>query len=181
MTRLIVPPAMSKAERIAPREGNPFGIVSLDSSLISLQPYDISIVLTLPRSPPNLRIGNFMLDVTLLSPTSPMVLATAIPSSATQKPSPIAPDVLGYSRRPAILTYESQLIDTTKRLAALPWYLLGWRREAETLKIKMMEDLEFRKGWKNVPSAVRVELQPKGEIEIYDVRLKVEARFKGMR
>ncbi|SPQ26888.1 52b2776b-9cea-42d6-8514-16bea3185c61 [Thermothielavioides terrestris] len=46
---------------------NPFGIASLDH-LHAFQPYDISVLLTLPRSPANLERGNFMVALHLLTP-----------------------------------------------------------------------------------------------------------------
>jgi seipin len=160
---------------------NPYGFVSLGSSVVAQQSYDIKLELDLPRSPPNLRAGNFMLDMVLLSPTyQPVVQPTeagfdirgSMPNEA----------VLFSSRRPAILTYHPRLVSLSKQFAALPWYILGWRRDAEKLEIPMAEGISFRKGWRNVPSLLYLELQGKGQdIQVYDVRLKLRARYEGIR
>jgi seipin len=160
---------------------NPYGFVSLGSSIVAQQSYDIKLELDLPRSPPNLQAGNFMLDMVLLSPTYQPVVQSAeagfdirgsIPSEA----------VLLSSRRPAILTYHPRLVSLSKQVAALPWYILGWRRDAEKLEIPMAEGVSFRKGWRNVPALVYLELQGKGQdIQVYDVQLKLRARYEGIR
>ncbi|KAL1839386.1 hypothetical protein VTJ49DRAFT_1588 [Mycothermus thermophilus] len=49
---------------------HPFGIAPLDG-LVTRQPYDLTVSLTLPRSPPNLGRGNFMIALHLLSQTDP--------------------------------------------------------------------------------------------------------------
>ncbi len=145
------------------------------------QSYDIKLELDLPRSPPNLEAGNFMLDMVLLSPTyQPVVELTktgydirgSMPSDA----------VLFSSRRPAILTYQSRLVSHSKQFVALPWYILGWHRDAEKLEIPMAEGVSFRKGWRNVPTLVYLELQGKGQdIQVYNVQLKLRARYEGIR
>jgi hypothetical protein len=148
---------------------------------VAQQSYDIKLELDLPRSPPNLQAGNFMLNMVLLSPTyQPGVKPTeagfdvrgSMPSEA----------VLFSSRRPAILTYYPRLVSLSKQVAALPWYILGWRRDAEKLEISMAEGISFRKGWRNVPASVYLELQGKGQdIQVYDVQLKLRARYEGIR
>jgi seipin len=122
-----------------------------------------------------------MLDMVLLSPTyQPVVqpieagfdIRGSIPSDA----------VLFSSRRPAILTYHPRLVSLSKQFAALPWYILDWHRDAEKLEIPMAEGVSFRKGWRNVPSLLYLELQGKGQdIEVYDVQLKLRARYEGIR
>jgi hypothetical protein len=86
-----------------------------------------------------------MLNLALISPDS------TAPPTAT----PSETDVLAHSRRPAILTYASPLVDTVNRVAAVPFFLLGFRKEAEKLDVRMMEGLQFARGWRNVPKRVR--------------------------
>lgn len=151
-------------------DGHPRGIVSLGTDLTSLQPYDITVNLHLPRTPSNLAAGNFMLELSLLSPPS-KTLMTLDTSS----------DVLARSLRPAILTYASPIVDTASKVSQLPWYLLGWRKEAETLEVSMMERVEFAKGWRNVPGSLRLEIQSHEQMQIYDATVKFVARFSGLR
>lgn len=171
-----------QTDQLLPSSGglNPYGIVPLGSSIVAQQSYDIKLELDLPRSPPNLRVGNFMLDMALLSPSYQPVVRTSdarfdirgsIPNDA----------ILFSSRRPAILTYHPRLVSLCKEVAALPWYILGWRRDAEKLEIQMAEGVSFRKGWRNIPTVAYLELQGKvDDIQVYDVHLKLRARYEGI-
>jgi seipin len=148
---------------------------------MSTQPYDLYLTLRVPRSPPNLALGNFMLDLALLSPSYthtpptsdlPLDIKSLIPSTS----------ILFSTRRPAILTYSPPLITASTQLASLPWYLLGWRRDEELLSVRMAENVVFEKGWKNVPRLAYLELQARGgDVQVYDVALQARARFTGLK
>ncbi|KAH0541402.1 hypothetical protein FGG08_004092 [Glutinoglossum americanum] len=150
--------------------GNPYGFASLGQGLISQQAYDVYIHLELPRSPPNLAAGNFMLDLSLISPDSAALL-TAPPET----------DILAHTRRPAILTYASPLVDTVNKIAEVPFFVLGFKKEAEKLDIRMMEGLQFARGWRNVPKSIRIEVQADEKMQIYNARVRFAARFAGLR
>ena len=47
----------------------------------------------------------------------------------------------------------------------------------------MFEGVEFARGWRNVPSAVRVKVETLGsrEIEVYGVTVRFGAKLKGLR
>lgn len=156
---------------------NPYGFVSLDSSVMAQQAYDISLSLDVPRSPPNLEAGNFMLDLRMLSPAY-----KSTPTSALDVHKIPTDAIVFSSRRHAILTYHSLIVTLSKQIASLPWYILGWRREAEKLEIKMAEGVVFAKGWMNTPQMVYLELQGRGQdIQVYDVKLMLRAKFSGLR
>ncbi|KAI9704229.1 MAG: hypothetical protein M1836_007090 [Candelina mexicana] len=149
-------------------DGSVHGTASLSSALVSFQPYDVSVSVHLPRTPSNVATGNFMLDLSLSSPTYGNALT-------------VSSDVLARSERPAILTYTSPMVDTANRLAQLPWYLLGWRHEAETLEVSMMEGVSFQRGWKNVPGSLRLEIRSEERMQFYNAKVKFVARFSGLR
>ncbi|KAI9724421.1 MAG: hypothetical protein M1812_000489 [Candelaria pacifica] len=149
-------------------DGPIYGTAPLSSALVSLQSYDVSISVHLPRTPSNLGTGNFMLDLSLSSPPSGNSLS-------------VSTEVLARSERPAILTYTSPMVDTANRLAQLPWYLLGWRHEAEILEVKMMEGISFQRGWKNVPGSLRLEIRSKERMQFYSAKVRFIARFSGLR
>lgn len=112
-----------------------------------------------------------MIDLTLYSRQTASVLPTS-----SDTPSPIS-----QSRRPAILTYNSPLVDLARRLVRLPLYVVGWCREAETLEVPMMEKVEFARGGRNLPQSLRVEIQSDGKMQIYSARVEFRARFTGLR
>lgn len=138
---------------------------------MSSQPYDVAVALDLPRTPSNLDVGNFMIDLTLYSRQTASVLPTS-----SDTPSPIS-----QSRRPAILTYNSPLVNLARRLTRLPLYVVGWCREAEMLEVPMMEKVEFARGARNLPQSLRVEIQSDGKMQIYSARVEFRARFTGLR
>lgn len=110
-----------------------------------------------------------MLDLSLLSP------------SASSFQDNTSTYVLAKSRRPAILTFASPMIDTVSRIWRMPLYVLGWKKEAETLETAMMEGVEFAKGWRNLPGSLRLELQSQERMQVYSATVKFVARFKGLR
>ncbi|KAL8658238.1 MAG: hypothetical protein Q9226_001148 [Calogaya cf. arnoldii] len=156
-------------------EGHPNGVATLDSSLTSLQAYDVSLLLHLPRTPNNQAAGNFMLDLSLLSPAkSPSTAEKLLPESALKQR-------LAHSRRPAILTYASPIIDTASTLIGLPWYVLGWKTESEVVEVSMFEGVEFPKGWTNVPQAVKLVVEADEKMQFYEVGIRIFAKFGGLR
>ena len=110
-----------------------------------------------------------MLELSLLSPSN---------SLSSSKP---GPEVLAQSLRPAILTYASPIVDTASKVSQLPWYLLGWRKEAERLEVSMMEGVKFARGWRNVPGSLKLEIHSTEPMQIYDATVNFVARFSGLR
>ncbi|KAL4779174.1 putative adipose-regulatory protein-domain-containing protein [Aspergillus varians] len=152
-------------------DGHPWGIATLDSGLISSQPYDVHVELELPRTPSNLATGNFMLDLMLLSPSS---------TSARTGKNITAPPIF-RSRRPAILTYTSSLIDISSKVSFMPLYVMGWKREAERLVVRMMEGVEFSHGAHNIPETLRLELNSQQQMQVYSAKVTFRTRLTGLR
>ena len=164
-----------RAEADEIREGHPHGTATLDTSLTALQPYDVSLFLHLPRTPNNQAAGNFMLDLSLLSPAKPSSTAEKLlPESALKQR-------LAHSRRPAILTYASPIIDTASTLTGLPWYVLGWKTESEVVQVSMFDGVEFSKGWANVPQEVKLVIEADEKMQFYEVGVRIFAKFGGLR
>lgn len=170
----------------------PHGTVALNPDIVSQQQYDVSIELTLPRTPTNTALGNFMLDVRLYAPNSdrPASYLGDLHTTTTTTSS----QLLAHARRPAILTYLSREVDLVTRATQLHWYLLGWRREEEILVVPVFEKIEFTRGRKNLPSILRLELQvpfaPHSTdsnnynvrtLQVYDAKVTFRARFRGLR
>ena len=148
------------------------------------QAYDVALRLQLPRTPANRAVGNFMLDLALLAPSHPAASPADLLPSALHAAN-ASGAVLARARRPAILTYASPLVDAARTLAALPWFLLGWRRESETLTVPMLEAVAFARGADGVPDRARVVVEAATagaeQMQFYDVAVRVRARFRGLR
>ncbi|PYI05924.1 adipose-regulatory protein [Aspergillus sclerotiicarbonarius CBS 121057] len=152
-------------------DGHPWGTATLGSGLVSSQPYDVQVELELPRTPSNLAAGNFMLDLALLSR----------PSTSAETGLNTSVAALSQSRRPAILTYASPLVDTASKLSFMPLYVLGWHREAEKLQVPMMERVQFARGWRNLPDSLRLEIHSSEKMQVYKAKVMFRARFTGLR
>jgi hypothetical protein len=72
-------------------------------------------------------------------------------------------------------------VNTAHTLSRMPLYLIGWQREAETLDVPMFENLEFARGWRNVPASLRLEIQSREQMQVYGVEVKFRAKFRGLR
>jgi seipin len=166
-----------------PGYDHPFAHTQLETSaLTSNQPYDISIDIHLPRTPSNVDAGNFMLDLSLLSPPStppniPTSITTLIPNTTT---------TIAHSRRPAILPYSSPILNIYQTVISLPLHFLNLRNpDATTLHIPMFERVSFSRGYRNIPTALTLSLQTQSHspipMQIYSATILFEARFQGLR
>ncbi|KAL1591894.1 hypothetical protein SLS60_011486 [Paraconiothyrium brasiliense] len=184
---------------------HPYGIANIEG-LISRQKYDVEVTMVLPRSEKNLAGGNWMVGLDMRGPgtRAPGIKSmlgweddwevedySQGPNSATTKESINKEDaaqgsvekteVLARSRRPALLTYRSWLTELSYRLLRLPLYALGWGTESETVSVMLMEGVQFDKGWRNVPTSMRLELRSKIPLEVYRVSVKFVAKLEGLR
>lgn len=148
----------------------PYGYASIAGALVSYQPYDIKVLLHMPRSPDNKAAGNFMVDLRLIAPGS---ILDAVMDDDSK--------ILAKSSRPAILNYQSATMELVHQGASLPWHLIGWREEAEVLKVPMIEGVEFPKGWRNIPDQIRLELRSDEKLQIYSAKIEITARLRGLR
>ena len=89
--------------------------------------------------------------------------------------------LLANSRRPAILTYTSQIVDIANKFSRIPFYVIGWWREAENLEISMIEGIEFARGWKNMPGILRLGIQSQERMQVYTAHVRFDAKFTGLR
>ena len=119
-----------------------------------------------------------MIDVSLLAQP---VKSFATSSNVEYTTALMNSTVLARSRRPAILTYVSPIVDTASTLSGIPFYVLGWKRESETLEVPVFESVEFAKGWMSVPRFVKVVVEADEKMQFYEVGVKIIARFGGLR
>ena len=157
----------------------PWGAANLAAELVSLQPYDVQIQLRVPRTKANTEIGNFMIETSLFAPgdKGSTIDDSRIPIAKNEDTNKL----LASSRRSAILTYYSPLVDLARKATELHWYILGWRLEAETLDIPVFEGVSFAKGWRNIPDTMQLHIQSPARMQIYDAKVIFKARFRGLR
>jgi seipin len=179
----------------------PFGIANIPG-LVSRQKYDVVVEMTVPRSSANLNAGNWMMGLEMRGPSTVAggikgmlgwdeewdvqdYSQGDVPGATTQKVVAegltSTPTILARSRRPAILTYRSYIIEHIHRLLRIPLYLAGWHTESEHIEINMMESIEFDKGVRNVPTSVKIELRSRHPLEVYTVSVRFSARLEGLR
>ncbi|KAI4766834.1 hypothetical protein E4T52_00734 [Aureobasidium sp. EXF-3400] len=160
-------------------ESPPWGVANLAPELVSLQPYDVKIQLRLPRTKTNTEIGNFMVETALFAPgeKGSVVDDSRMPVAKD----PTVTKVLASSRRTAILTYYSPVVDLARKATELHWLILGWRLEAETLDIPVFNGVSFAKGWRNVPDTMQIQVQSSARMQIYEANVIFKARFQGLR
>lgn len=160
-------------------ESPPWGIANLAPELVSLQPYDVKIQIRLPRTKTNTEIGNFMVETVLYAPgeKGSVVDESKMPVVKTVDTN----KVLASSRRSAILTYYSPVVDLARKATELHWLILGWRLEAETLEVPVFTGVSFAKGWRNVPDTMQIQVQSSARMQIYEASVVFKARFQGLR
>lgn len=103
------------------------------------------------------------------------------PSTSAKTGTNISSSPLSRSRRPAILTYTSPMVDTASKLSLMPLYVLGWHQEAEAVKVQMMEQVEFPRGWRNLPETLRLEIHSDERMQVYSAKVQFTAKFTGLR
>lgn len=163
----------------------PHAILHLFSPLVPNQRYDISVVLDFPRSPPNHAAGNFMVAVTLLD-------------DAVQEVTP-------RQARAGCLTWWSDSAERLRRWIRMPVYLFGWDREAERVRLLVMEGWKWQPGSSadgdgkmgggllmkrevektsvenSMPVSLKVELLSREPMVVYGGWVEIRARLSGLR
>ncbi|KAF3036104.1 hypothetical protein E8E11_003162 [Didymella keratinophila] len=168
----------------------PHGIAGLHG-LVTRQRYDVSVEIRVPRSRANLKAGNWMLDLSLRAPApsgsgiknilgwdDESAESSNAAGNSDGKTSQSQSTTLAHSRRPAILTYRSWPTEHLHRLLRLPLYLTGFGTESETLRVSMLEGVDFRS---SAPTSLRLELRSKVPLEVYAVHVDIVARLEGLR
>ncbi|KAF2872149.1 putative adipose-regulatory protein-domain-containing protein [Massariosphaeria phaeospora] len=188
----------------------PYGLANING-LVSRQKYDVVVDMVMPRSTKNLDAGNWMVVVEMRAPvpaaagikgmlgwgeeweaedhlqdSAAGVEKESVQAAGDARPEGILstnvkPLVLARSKRPALLTYRSWMTESVFRALRLPFYILSWRHESEKVSTVMMEAVRFEKGWRNVPSSLRLEVRSKTPLDVYKVAVRFVARLEGLR
>jgi seipin len=145
-----------------------------------LQDYDISVTLSMPRSPANVERGNFMVNLFLLDAD-----ASALQTRDARQITGPGVDfedkaVMFNSRRTALLPYVDPVVSLASRLLFILYHIFRPRSETCNLIVPLAERVAFSKGT-GVPSTAYVEIEAGQTIQIYSVSLTVTARLRGLR
>ncbi|KAI2610590.1 putative adipose-regulatory protein-domain-containing protein [Hypoxylon sp. NC1633] len=160
---------------------NPYGITSLSSNLMLEQAYDVSVELTLPRSPANLGRGNFMVALFGMRsmPGNPAFAFSSLPLADDLYTHVREDNVVFMSRRPALIPYESPLVTTTSRVLFMLYHILyPGSSETTTLAIPMGELVQFKDV---LPLSIMLDVQGGQTLQVYSATVTLVARLTGIR
>ncbi|KAF1978670.1 hypothetical protein BU23DRAFT_525523 [Bimuria novae-zelandiae CBS 107.79] len=174
---------------------HPYGVENVQG-LVGRQKYDVDVLVTLPRCRKNLQAGNWMVRLDIRGPVTSGggggwedaswgvedgSLGEGTKEAEDGVQGKAQAEVLARSRRPALLTYRSWAAECVHRIVRLPLYILGWGTESETVRVRLMESVQFDRGWRNVPSSLRLELRARVPLAVYSVNVHFRARLEGLR
>ncbi|KAK9353966.1 putative adipose-regulatory protein-domain-containing protein [Lipomyces doorenjongii] len=166
-------------------------------ALFPHQAYSVVIHLTVPRTPHNTKLGNFMLSVRLYEadPLAAISRSTDIPvdrlsttisrhnlallSSTSERVAGVLHDItLLEARRPGILKYKSDLLDVLDTLLFFPAYASGWKQQSDFLEVSMINDWILTNNSK-IPRFAAVQLDR--DVQVYDACVLFEVEWAGVR
>lgn len=168
------------------------------STLISQQPYDVSITLHMPHGPVNKASGNFMLDLTLHGGKQETKQSKILEKMNMEDIIPSPP--LHSSRRPALVPYSSLPASLARKIIYTPLHILTSSKtydpDSVTLTVPMFEEVQFARGKQNIPTHAKLVIQtqrpsapiytaqsnvPIPHLEVYSAKLTFQVRFHGLR
>ncbi|CAM1502048.1 Fc.00g040320.m01.CDS01 [Cosmosporella sp. VM-42] len=160
---------------------NPYGIVPLTTSpMKSQQEYDISMTLSMPRSPPNLERGNFMISLHLLDSKADDRLDKSARKYADSHEGFEGHRVLYSSRRPALFPYVDPVVSLASRVLFLFYHMLVPSSSTTTMMIPVAERVWFSK-YATIPNSAYVEIEAGQSVQIYHATLSLTAQLRGLR
>ncbi|KND90681.1 Seipin [Tolypocladium ophioglossoides CBS 100239] len=161
---------------------NPYGVASLAKPpmIKTQQEYDISVALLMPRSPPNVERGNFMVTLYLLGSEATEKLAADALVFANSHAHFGSQKVLFNSRRPVLVPYVDPIVSVAKRLLFLLYHMFVPSSQTCRMTVALAEGLAFSKG-SVLPASAYVEVEAGQDIQIYNVDLTLTAQLRGLR
>jgi seipin len=169
------------ANRVLSLAANPYGIASLSSPAVkSAQDYDISVEISMPRSPSNVERGNFMVRLHLLDLDVNYGSVDAAQSFAENHHAFEGHTILFSSRRPALVPYVDPVVSLASRLLFLPYHVLSSSSQTSSMVVPLAEHVSFPKG-SALPASAYLEIEAGQTIQTYEVALILSAQLSGLR
>ncbi|GFP54731.1 hypothetical protein ACSS6W_002593 [Trichoderma asperelloides] len=160
---------------------NPYGLTALAVPMLKpQQDYDISVTLSMPRSPPNVERGNFMVSLYLLGSENSYELAEDARKFANGEPSFEQSDVVFHSRRPALLPFIDPVVSLASRILFLLYHLIVPTAQTCIMRIPVAERVAFPTD-SSIPLSAYVEIEAGQGIQIYSASLTLAAQLSGLR
>ena len=160
---------------------NPYAVVALGKSpMLPQQEYDLSVKLSMPRSPPNTDRGNFMVAIHLLDGTTNDELLQSARNFADNHDTFGAHRCLYDSRRSALLPYVDPIVALASRTLLLFYHMLFRSSQNYYLTLSLAEQVFFPRG-AAVPSSAYIEVEAGQTIQVYSMELAITAQLRGLR
>ncbi|KAI1458099.1 putative adipose-regulatory protein-domain-containing protein [Annulohypoxylon moriforme] len=160
---------------------NPYGVTSLSSNLMLEQAYDVSVELTVPRSPTNLQRGNFMVALFAMKsvPDNPAFTFSFTKVIEDLYTHVREDNVVFMSRRPTLIPYTDPFVSMASRFLFLFYHILyPGQGETTTLTVPMGELVEFKDV---LPLSFLLDVQAGQTLQVYSATITLVARLTGIR
>ncbi|KAG8671336.1 hypothetical protein FPOAC2_04673 [Fusarium poae] len=160
---------------------NPYGITSLQTPpMKTQQEYDVSLLLSMPRSAPNVERGNFMISLHMLGAKADVGLHTQAEQHASSHQGFDQANVLFSSRRPALFPYVDPLVSVASRVLFLIYHLFTPGSSTNSVIIPLAERVSFSKD-SLLPKSAYIEVEAGQTIQVYHAYLQLTAQLRGLR
>ncbi|KAI0888184.1 putative adipose-regulatory protein-domain-containing protein [Annulohypoxylon maeteangense] len=160
---------------------NPYGVTLLSSNLMLEQAYDVSVELTVPRSPTNLQRGNFMVALFAIKsvPDNPAFTFSYSKAMEDMYTHVREDNVVFMSRRPTLIPYMDPIVRMASRFLFLFYHILyPDQGETTTLTVPMGELVEFKDV---LPLSFLLDVQAGQTLQVYSATITLVARLTGIR
>ncbi|EKJ75174.1 hypothetical protein FPSE_04647 [Fusarium pseudograminearum CS3096] len=160
---------------------NPYGIASLQTPpMKTQQEYDVSLLLSMPRSVPNVERGNFMISLHMLGAKADVWLHAQAEQHASSHEGFGQANVLFSSRRPALFPYVDPLVSVASRVLFLIYHLFTPGSSINSVIIPLAERVSFSKD-SLLPKSAYIEVEAGQTIQVYNAYLQLTAQLRGLR
>ncbi|WXC58858.1 hypothetical protein SNK03_004757 [Fusarium graminearum] len=160
---------------------NPYGIASLQTPpMKTQQEYDVSLLLSMPRSVPNVERGNFMISLHMLGAKADVWLHAQAEQHASSHEGFGQANVLFSSRRPALFPYVDPLVSVASRVLFLIYHLFTPGSSTNSVIIPLAERVSFSKD-SLLPKSAYIEVEAGQTIQVYNAYLQLTAQLRGLR
>lgn len=145
------------------------------------QAYDVSVELTVPRSPTNLQRGNFMVALFAMKsvPDNPAFTFSFSKAMEDLYTHVREDNVVFMSRRPTLIPYTDPFVSMASRFLFLFYHILyPGHGETTTLAVPMGELVEFKD---ELPLSFLLDVQAGQTLQVYSATITLVARLTGIR